>query len=250
MSRSFALVVSALVPLLFLSGARADDESRAVIEKAIKAHGGEELLTKNKATRSKNKGTITLPGVGEVPFEQETAVMLPDRLRDAMVLTIGGRQVSTLTLVDGDKVSIEVNGKAIDTPEAAKTALADARHMMKVARLVTLLREKGFELNTIGEDKVEDKPVVGVRVSMKEKKDISLYFDKKTHLLAKVEHRTTDTTGNEISEERIVREYQKNKAGVNLPKKVIVKRDGKTFLEAEFLETQMLEKIDASEFKK
>ena len=42
------------------------------------------------------------------------------------------------------------------------------------------MKEKGYELSLIGEDKVEGKKVVGVRVSKKDQKDISLYFDAET----------------------------------------------------------------------
>lgn len=250
MFRRVALL--AVVPALMLAApVRAADEAKEIIEKAIKAHGGQEGLTKYKATQSKNKGKIDLPGVGEVDFTQETSAMLPDKVRESMELSIAGQKVSVLTLINGDKMVIEVNGKEIDVPAAAKDAIKDLGYMLKVGRLASLTTEKGFELSLIGGDKVEGKAVVGVRVSSKGHKDISLYFDKKTNLLAKLEHRTADaTTGNEISEERIVTEYTKNKDGMPIPKTVLVKRDGKKFLEAEVLEVTYLEKLDDSEFKK
>ena len=83
-------------------------------------------------------------------------------------------------------------------------------------------------------------------------KDLNLYFDKATGLLAKVEKRAIDaTSGKEFTEERIVLEYNKpNKLGIPTPKKVVVKKDGKKFLEAEVTETTSLEKIEDSEFEK
>ena len=131
-----------------------------------------------------------------------------------------------------------------------KKAMKDAKHMMTVGRLVPLLKDKSYELSVFGEAKVEDKPAIGIVVASKGKKDITLFFDKKTNLLAKIEHRTVEAgTGNEIGEERIILEY-KNKDGIPFPKKVLVKHDGKTFLEAECLESVMLEAIDEAEFKK
>ena len=48
-----------------------------------------------------------------------------------------------------------------------------------------------------------------MRVSVKDKKDVSLYFDKETGLLAKMEYRGSDPgTGKEINEERIITEYE------------------------------------------
>jgi hypothetical protein len=244
------LAVSAVVAIVLAPAARADDEPKDIIAKAIKAHGGEDVLTKHKAGRAKNKGTISIPGVGDAEFTQELAYMLPDKLKESLELKVGGQNLTVTTLVNGDKSTIEVNGKAIDLPDGAKDALKDALYVMKAARLVAL-KDKKYELNIIGEDKVEGKKVVGVRVSSKNQKDVSMYFDKETGLLAKLEYRTVDaTSGNEITEERIITEYGKGKDGAPAPKKVIIKHDGKKFLEAESVEFTLLEKIDDSEFKK
>ncbi len=65
----------------------------------------------------------------------------------------------------------------------------------------------------------------------------------------KIEHRTTSPGGEaEVTEERIILEYQKGPEGLMVPKKVLVKHDGKTFLEATVEEYTPLEKIDDSEF--
>lgn len=250
MLRPLALFVGAVALAASPAVRAADDDPKDVVARAIKAHGGADVLTKYKAMQARNKGKVDIPGVGEVEFTQETASMLPDKFKEAMELSVGGQKLSILTLVNGDKTVIEVNGKAIDVPDGAKDALKDVGHLMKVGRLAALTG-KDYELSLIGEDKVEGKAVVGVRVSSKGHKDISLYFDKKTHLLTKLEHRTADAaTGNEVNEERIITEYGKDKDGVPVPKKVLLKRDGKQFLEAEVLEMTYLEKLDESEFKK
>ena len=251
MFRPAALMLSVVFPLALGSAARAADDPKEIIAKAIKAHGGEEFLSKNKATQSKNKGKITIPGVGETEFTEEVMYMLPDKLKESLEMKIANQTINLQTLINGDKATVELNGKAIDLPDAAKDSIKGTGYLLQIGRLVPLLKEKRFELNLIGDDKVEGKEVVGVRVSAKDQKDVNLYFDKKTNLLAKIEHRTADPmTGMEVNEERFVLEYQKNKDGVNLPKKVLIKHDGKEFLQAEVLEIQFLEKIDENEFKK
>ena len=251
MTRLLMSLCSVAALVVVSGGVRAaDDDAKAIIAKAIKAHGGEEYLTKNKAARMQNKGKITIPGVGETDFTQDLAYMLPDKLKDTLELTIGGQKISIVTVMNGDKLSIEAAGKAVDVTDDIKKAMKDAQHMMTVSRMVPLLKDKSYELSIFGEAKVEDKPAIGIVVASKGKKDITLFFDKKTHLLAKIEHRTVEAgTGNEIGEERIILEY-KNKDGIPFPKKVLVKHDGKTFLEAECLESTMLEAIDEAEFKK
>ena len=251
MSRLLMSLCSVAALVVVSGGVRAaDDDAKAILTKAIKAHGGEEYLTKNKAARMQNKGKLTIPGVGETDFTQDLAYMLPDKLKDTLELTIGGQKISIVTVMNGDKLSIEAAGKAVDITDDIKKALKDAQHMMTVGRMVPLLKDKSYELSIFGEAKVEDKPAIGILVASKGKKDITLFFDKKTNLLAKIEHRTVEAgTGNEIGEERIILEY-KIKDGIPFPKKVLVKHDGKTFLEAEMVESTMLEAIDEAEFKK
>lgn len=251
MFRSAAVLsAAALLAALAYQPARAADEPKDIVAQAVKAHGGEEALTKYKGVQTKTKGKITLPGVGEADYAQEVSLMIPGKLKDVMELKVAGQTVNILTIVDGDKITLEVNGKALDETDKVKDAMKDVGHVMAVARMVPL-KDKAYELSLIGDDKVDGRKVVGVRVSKKGEKDVSLYFDKETHLIAKVEFRTTDAaTGNEVTEERLPSDYAKNKDGIPVPKKVVVKRDGKTFLEAEVLETRYYEKLDDGEFKK
>jgi hypothetical protein len=244
-------VLSTVGLLAFGANLRAaDDQPKDIIAKAIKAHGGEEFLTKNKAGTARGKGKITIPGVGEVEFTQENAHMLPDKFKESIEMTVAGQKLSVLTLVNGDKVTIEANGKEVDLPDDTKESIKNAGNMLKIGKLVALITD-GYELSLIGEDKVEDKPAIGIRVALKGKKDVNVYFDKKTNLLVKLEYRSTDQfTQKEITEQRIIAEYAMNKDGIPVPKKVIIKHDGDTFLEVELLEVQLLEKLDDSEFKK
>jgi len=230
---------------------RADDDAKAIVEKAIKAQGGLDALTKYQAGQAKNKGKISIPGVGDAEFTQQTAYMLPDKFHESLELSIGGQTIAIDTRVNGDKVSITANGNDVPMSDSIKAAMKDVQHVMNVARLSALVKDKGIELSTAGETKVNDSPAVGVLVKMKDQKDVTLYFDKKTNLLAKIEFRTVDAmTGNEMTEERIVQEYQKSGEGLMAPKKLLIKRDGKDYLTAEVLEFKFLEKLDDSEFTK
>lgn len=248
---STAILSAAAVLGLAAPGTAADDDAKAVVDKAIKAHGGLELLAKYQAGQMKNKGKLEVPGVGQSDFSQEVAYMMPDKLKETLELEIMGQKIAIATVVNGDRMSIQVNGQDIPNADAIKAAIKDAGHMMKVARLYPLVRDKAYEVSLVGDAKVEDVEAVGVRVAKKDEKDINLFFDKKTWLLIKVEYRTTDpNTGNEVNDERFLSDYQKGTEGVPMPKKVVVKRDGKKFLEAEVLEAKLLEKLDDSEFKK
>jgi hypothetical protein len=242
------LIGSLVGALLLTAGARAEDEAKAVIAKAIKAHGGEEAQTKFQAGQTKAKGKIEL--LGGLEFTQETSFMLPDKFKETVDMEVMGQKLHVVSVVNGTKLFIDANGQEVPIEDKLKDVLKDAMYAMRVGRLVPLVKEKGFELASLGEVKVGDKPAVGVRVSSKGQKDISLFFDKETGLLAKVEHRTVDPmSGNEITEERIITEYTKTD-GVPTPKKVTVNHDGNKFMELEILETKRLEKLEDSEFAK
>jgi hypothetical protein len=242
------LIASLLGGLLLTTGARADDETKAIITRAIKAHGDEEAQTKYKAGQTRAKGKIEL--FGGLEFTQEASFMLPDKIKEVVEMEVMGQKLRVISVFNGDKGFIQANGQDVPVDDKIKELLKDAVYTMKVSRLVPLLKEKEFELSALGEVKVEGKPAVGVRVARKGEKDVSLYFNKETGLLAKVEHRTIDQmSGNEITEERIITEYTKTD-GVPTPKKVVINHDGSKFMEVEVLETKRLEKLDDSEFAK
>src|SRR5262245_45386297 len=56
----------------------------AIIQRAIQAHGGETLLRRLKAGRSKSDGIIAV--ADGIPFTQEAFFELPDRLKEIQVI--------------------------------------------------------------------------------------------------------------------------------------------------------------------
>jgi hypothetical protein len=244
-----SLIASLVGVLVLAAGARAaDDDVKAILTKAIKAHGGEEVKSKFKAGQLKVKGKIEL--LGGLEFNQESAFMLPDKFKETIDMEVMGQKVHVVTVSNGKKVQIEANGKEIPVEDKIKDVIKNTLYVMKVSQMTSLLKGKDFELSALGEVKVEGKPAVGILVKSKGHPDVSLYFNKETGLLAKVEHRTVDPmSGSEITEERIITEYGKTD-GIPTPKKLLINHDGNKFMEAEVLETKQLEKIDDSEFDK
>ncbi len=241
------LTAALIGALVLAAGARADDDPKAVIARAIKAHGGEEAKAKFKAGQTKAKGKIEV--AGGLDFTQESSFMLPDKFKESLDLQVMGQPVHVVTVYDGKDLHIEANGKAVPVEDKIKDMVKGTLYAMRVGQLTPLLKGKDFELSALGEVKVDSKPAVGVLVKSKGQKDVSLFFNKETGLLAKVEHRTLDPmSGNEITEERIITEYTKGDHGPT-PKKVTINHDGSKYMEVEILETKQLEKIDDSEFK-
>ena len=73
--------------------------------------------------------------------------MIPDKFRESMELKIMGNTINILTLVNGDKMTIELNGKEITVPDKAKESTEGRRATCwTIARLVTL-KDKKYELS-------------------------------------------------------------------------------------------------------
>jgi hypothetical protein len=250
MSRPVTSLLFAAVLVLLPASARAADDPKELIARAIKAHGGEDALGKYRAGQMSAKGKLVFPNLGDVEYVGQASYQLPDKFKEAAEVTIGGQTIRIVTIVNGGTITIQANGETMTATDEIKEGMKDAVHMIKVSRLVTLVRDKGYELSLVDEVKVEGKPAVGVRVSAKGVSDVTLYFDKATNCLAKVEYQIRDPmTGTKSTEERIFLDYRKDPNGLLVPKKMLVKRDGKKYLEAE-TDVKILEKLDEAEFKK
>ncbi len=236
-----------LAGLLMFAGAsamRADDQAdaRAIIDKAMKALGGQEQLADVKAVTWKEKGTYYGRGKGE-PYTGTFAVEKPDKFR----MVIEG--VFTLVL-NGDTAWTKMND---ETKEMTNEQLAEQKeqHYASLVRTLTPLSGKAFKLAPLGEIKVAKSPAVGVKVSHKGHRDVNLYFDKETGLLVKSEFRVkaSEQGGKEVEQETFYSDY-KAFDGVKFPQKIVVKRDGKQFVEAEASEFKPAAKLDKSLFDK
>jgi hypothetical protein len=244
--RGAVVVMSAGLLLGLAWSARAqDDGSRALLESAIKAAGGAERIEKFQGVRLKLKGRIEI--LSGADFTQDAAYQVPDKFRQEMEMDLNGQKIMVVTSYDGKTGSIQVNGKKLPPDEKIFGTLKEGAYQAQVARLLPL-RDKSYTLSTLGESQVNGKPVLGLRVEKKDYPDVNLFFDKASQRLLKLEHRTRDLmSGQEVTEERLITEYQVVD-GIPIAKKVEVIRDGKRFLEAETLDVKFVERIDDSEF--
>jgi outer membrane lipoprotein-sorting protein len=242
------LFLSAAVCLtLTLAGrASAQDESRAVIAKAVKAAGGAKKLGKLKVARAKFKGKGEFEGA-PVALTGEIATQLPRQMRLEVQAEVQGVNVTVLNVVNGDKGWLQVLGKTMPLEDEELKDQQEGLHAEYVQTLVPLLKDKGFTLDALGEARVNGRAAVGVRVASKGHKDVNLYFDKATGLLTKSERRALDDARKEVTEETFYSDH-KDVDGVKVPMKVVVHHDGKKFLEMEVTEYRFLDRIDDSEF--
>jgi hypothetical protein len=247
-----AMILSLLSFGLFLPGAsvlRAQDDLRSVIDKAIKAHGGEARIDKRRISQTKTKGTLHLGGGNRIEFTEEITLHLPNKFKSSSQFEFMGTH-KVMIGFDGTKAWMNEDGQNKDMMLDKLTDLMKEQAYVSEVTLLTTLKDSAYELSGSGETKVLDKPAVGVRVAREGHKDINLYFDKDSGLLIKFDHRTMDLkTMQEVNVERIITEYQ-DKDGLKEPKKGVVNRDGKKFIEAEVVEVKYLDGIDDTQFSK
>ena len=105
-------------------------------------------------------------------------------------------------------------------------------------------------LSPAGELLVSDKAAVGVKVSAKGRRDVTLYFDKTTFLVVRYDMVVKDDgSGREVTQESYNAEF-KDVQGTKQAAKFVVKRDGKLFLEGEVTEMTISESLGDGVFVK
>jgi hypothetical protein len=250
--RNFGYVCSlgAFLALVAVGRANAgDDEARALVLKAIKAHGGEDNLAKIKAMTIKGTGKVTVGG-DTFDFTADWQLQWPAQQKFVVEVTVNGMNFQIMQVLNGDKGWQKLTGA--ETTPFTKDELAENQHKVYTSylqTLVPLVKDKAIKISLLGEVKVNDKATVGVCVTSKGQRDVNLYFDKTTHLLLKAESRISDQ-GNEVNEETLFSDY-KAVDGVQQAHKLIVMRDGKRFVEADLSEVRGLtQPLDASIFGK
>jgi hypothetical protein len=258
--RTFALAAAAALLLTTGHPAAAQETPRATVERAVKAHGGAERLSLVRADKVKVKGTLIAAGKA-APFTAVTTVQLPAQYKSVIELIVEGRKRTLAHLLNGDRALVTIDGQPQKLEPAALAELRETFQLDQAVRLVPLLTDRNFNLAPLGEDKVNGRTVVGVKVTSRGRKELRMYFDKETGLLVKTEHsldapggadRPPPTPGapkKELRQEEFYSDF-KDIEGFRRPTKMVVLRDGRKLMEAELVEVKYFSKIDDAEFEK
>ncbi len=242
------LAILLALPLSVAAPLHAADDARAVIQRAIEAHGGKAPLTDHKAEIVQTEGTVTLQGF-TATFTTVTTVQLPDQFKNVMRCSILGMETSAVQVLNGDQAWMTVNGEMKPIPEALRAEMEHTKYAEQVTRLVPLIEDKAYQLSLLSEIKVQGVVLVGVRVQSKGHGDIDLYFDQKSGLLAKTKRASLDGSLQPVSQEVYWNNYEM-KDGINRPMKYVSYQGGKKISTGKITDVRYPEKIDAKEFAK
>jgi len=226
---------------------RADDQAdaRAVIDRALKAMGGEEKVArcsagtlKCKVTGNQNGQQVTLAGTG--------AWQGLDKIRFDGELTADGEARKFFLVINGDSGWAKKGDDVRDAPEGLVPALKTAFYAMQMPYLLPGLKNEAFTLAPQGGQKVDDKEAVAFSVAHKDRATVTVLFDKDTGLPVKSQARVTGPNNREVALDFFFSDYR-DVAGVKHPMKVVLKTDDGDFV-VEVSEIQVKDKVDDSEF--
>ena len=240
-----------LLFVLFLatSPVLADDRDKAlaVIDRAIQTHGGETALTKAQLMTRSATGEMTLFDK-PVPFKDEMAAQLPDRLRSFVDVGEGDQKLLVLLVINGDKGWQSAGGAVMELSKERLGELREEAYIMWLSTLAPLKKDTSFHLVPAPDVKVNGQPAAGVKVSQKGHTDATLYFDKETGLLVKIARRAQEA-GLAVDKEYLFSAH-KEFEGAKLPTKQVEMINGKKFTEVTSFTYKILRRVDESMFAK
>ncbi len=240
-------MVSLVALLLFAAGpALAQEAPRALIERAIRAHGGQERLARARADRVKMKGTLVV-GTTKVPFVSETTVQLPGQFKSVVQVTGDGKTHTVVHLLNGERSIVLLDGKEQELPAPTRAQMRQTLDLEQAMRLVPLLTSPAFKLTSLGEMKLNGRETVGVLVTVGGQRELKLYFDKASALLVKSEHAVDGPGGKKVKQEAYYGNYR-DVDGYRRPGQVVAFRDGTRVMDAELVEVKSFARIDPAEF--
>ncbi len=170
--------------------APAQDDPRPIIEKAVKALGGEDVLARRPAVHTRVKAPFVGVGGAGLPLDV-TGELWSQSGSERMTLVVAlGGQKNTITRVFHDGKGWEQHDTAVTDMTAAD--LEESRQSLYVDRvlgLLPLLKEKDFTLKALGKKKVGEAELLGIAVSWPGRRDVTIYFDPEAGFPRRVEYR-------------------------------------------------------------
>jgi hypothetical protein len=241
-----ALVTVFATGLGSLARAEDDKDTKAILDKAIKALGGEEKLSKVKAATWKAKGKISIGG-SDNDFTSQTTVQGLDHFRNEFEGEFGGTPFKGVVVLAGDKGWRKFADMGMELDKDSVTNEKRSLYLILIPVALVPLKGQGFKLEAAGATQVGDRPAVGIKVTGPDGKDFTLYFDKESGLPVKQVAKVTSSMGGEFTQETTYADY-KEFDGIKKATKIASKRNGEKFLEQQITEFKVLDKVDPKTF--
>jgi hypothetical protein len=249
MSKVFGAIVAAALVVSARGGVlAAGPDAQAVIDKAIKALGGEAKLAalEGKPIETKAKGKVSIAG-NEGEFTSRTVTVGLNRFRQELDIDLGGQQMKAVVVVDGNKGwrQFAGNGGQLQGNELGNQKRAI--YLATAPATILPLKGKDFKIESAKEEKVDNKPAVALKIAGPDKKEFTLYFDQASGLPLKLTAKVANFQGDEVTQDTTYSDF-KDFDGVKRATKVDTKQDGEKFTEIKITDMKPLDKLDAKTF--
>src|SRR5262245_40655714 len=241
----------AALGLLAVPAVRAEgDPAKAMLDRAVKALGGEKALAAAGGLTWKVSGTLEIEGM-KIDLTGDWSAQGIDRYRwDLQASVMGRTETVTVGIVGAKAWASNGRGDVSDAPKDLVPLLLANFRCFRVVQNPLLLRDKAFKLSPLGELKIGERVTVGLKVTRKDWADIDLFFDKKTGLPFKAEiHVKESKDGMDVSHAFVFDGY-KEFGSLKHFGKVRFLRDDKALLKLECSDVKAQEKLDDSVFAK
>lgn len=243
--RITGVVALALLLSPALAAAAEDTAARALIDRAIAAAGGEAKLGKFKAAEWTCKGTAHAGK--ELTFTDHCFAQWPEQFRNESAVVAEGKKFERELVLDNARGWVKTGRSAVALNDAARDELRGKVHVLCLSATLLPLKEKGVTLKPLDEITIDGRAAAGVAASCAGRPDLSLYFDKEKGLLLKCERDVADPLLGKVTEETFFSDYRAAD-GVQVARKVSVRRGGKPFLDWTVSDFRVRTKLDRGLF--
>jgi hypothetical protein len=216
-------------------------DANAVIDKAIKAIGGEEKLAKAQGISSTSKGKFTFNG-----NENEVSLRWTAQGIDHSRREIEGGFGKGVIVLAGNKGWRQFGDNKNEMEEAGVAGAKRATYLTVIPVTILPLK-KDFKLESIGTQDIDGKPAVGIKATGSDGKEFNLYFDAATGLPARLVAKVAGPQGTEFTMTTTFSDY-KEMDGLQVATKVVNTRDGERFQDLQITEFKVLDQVDPKTF--
>jgi hypothetical protein len=177
-----------VVVLLGISTPVFGQKPRAIVEQAVRAMGGEDVLARRTAIHQ----TLFVDGLS---FGGYSEALLETGGKQRFVLggdTGRGEKACFIRVNDGVKGWIADNGQVQDMNEDQLRECFPAGDLEKAAALLPLLKDRAYLLAALPDEIPDGRPSHHIRASHPGRVDVELFFDKGSGLLVKAAAKVAD----------------------------------------------------------
>lgn len=231
----------------FVAPSRAD-EARKLVDKAIRAHGGEQRIARTKTGRIQAKADGMIAGTFPFRISWEELFDLPRRYRQSIEGSKSGMPVQWSFAIVGREGWAR---QELGVPEALhpEPPLPVEGHWHTILPHLLLLRNKEFHLSFLGEAVQDIRTLAGIRAESR-RTVADFYFDKFTGLLVRARRAMPHfMPGAEVIGDIFYEDYREVD-GVHFPMRFQANSGQNLSIKLQITSLKWLDKIDERAFAK